>query len=225
MKVSQKDMPKVMLLVILIGGCLVFIGATVLNRKPETAEKKAPPNLLLGNPTQVAAIEPVVSDQQYVEQIEEWSKPPIAPQGDPFRMVLSQDIMKSLNYMRSGARSTATASRPPSEFVFRDNGSGVFNPLEDTSRPIDFPNIMVQGVIVSDGETFATVLVNDSVRYAGVGEALGDDLVIEKISQRGIQVRAAKEHAFIEVSKSYKPNGMANSASQANGRRGNRRSR
>jgi hypothetical protein len=229
MKVSPKDMPKVMLLVVLIGGCLIYIGSLLLNRPAETVRKAAPPReIMAGQPTQTAALEPMATDQQYVEQIESWGRPPVAPQGEPFRMVLSQDIIDAMRRQRGP--STTGSSRPPSELgIYSSDGNRVFDPLQDPSRAIDFPMVTVQGVIVDTSlgapTNFATVLVDDRVRFVKAGDPLGDDLVVERVTNRGVQIRAAKEHAFIEVSKGYKPTGMSAAAASAAGNRRGRRSR
>jgi len=209
MKVAQKDMPKVMLLVILIGGCLIYIGVTVLNtRKAAAAEaaQKSESASFVGTPTQVAALEPTASPQQYVEQIESWSKPPAAPIGDPFREVLPQDILRSINAQKS--------HQPAPAPQITGNGFQPMNPT--TGLPdarIDFPMVTVQGVVVdtSDGNptNFATISIDGKVYYAKAGDVIGNDLVVKKVSQLGAWIRAAKEEAFIEVSKSYKPTGMA----------------
>ena len=216
MKVSPKDMPKVLMLVVLIGGCLIYIFAILMNRKPSPSEppvaQGAPaPNIVAGTPQQTAALEPQVSPEQYKEQIEEWSKPPTAPvTGNPFRAVLPRDIAAGIANQR--------ANRLPNRQI---SGTG-FGPGTGAVDPtlgglpnvrIDFPTITVQGVVVdtSTGSptNFASLLVDNSLHFAKQGDVIGNDLVVEKVSLNGIQVRAAKEHAFIEVSKSYKPNGMA----------------
>lgn len=233
MKVSPKDMPKIMMLVILIGGCLVYIAATLMNR-PAEPTAKAPVrnnNIVAGNPTQTAAIEPSASPEQYVQQIEEWSKPPTAlSANDPFREVLPRDIMRSLQAQKNQRGSSPRAEISGHSFG-PDAANGGVAPFggDLPDARIDFPTITVQGVVVDsssgDPTSFATILVDNSLRFAKAGDPIGSDLVVEKVSQRGVQIRAAKEHCFIEVSKSYRPNGMAAPAPpKASGsRRGSRR--
>jgi len=229
MKVSPKDMPKAFLMVVVIVGLFVYIGSTLSKHSSEAAaEKKAAtapaPNLVAGDPSRTAALEPQATPQQYVEQIESWSKPPAAPQGDPFREVLPRDI---LNSMRQQAQ-----NRTPVRDINGSFGPGSsvgFDPTNPGGMPdvrIDFPTIEVQGVVVDTSSgaptNFATLLVDGAIRFAKAGEPIGNDLVVEKVTQMGVQIRAAREHAFIEVAKSYKPNGMAPAAPQ--GAAGRRRS-
>src|SRR5690242_18829952 len=107
MKVSPKDMPKVMILCLFIVGTLIFIGSTLMNHSKEVAQEKAAPaapNITSGRGTRVSSLEPNPADpQQYLEQLQEWSKPPTAPLGnpDPFREVLARDIMMSLQSQHS----------------------------------------------------------------------------------------------------------------------------
>jgi hypothetical protein len=220
MKVSPKDMPKVVLLVAGIIIAVVIIGSTLTKHgsdvAKETADKAAKAaatsNIVSGQPVQTAALEPSASPQQYVEQIENWSKPPTAQvTGSPFREVLPRDIARSLSEQRNLRGSV------PNPIGGGANGFGPgFHGGFDPTNPglpnvqIDFPTIMVTGVVVgTESGSFATLRVNDVLRFAKEGEVLGNGLVVEKVTQRGVQIRAAKEHAFIEVSKSYKPNGMA----------------
>ena len=133
--------------------------------------------------------------------------------------------MKSLAYNRNH-------SMPPSQINSSGSfgpGTGVFDPTNGNLPDvrIDFPTISVQGVIVdtsTGSETnYATVMVDGGVHFVKEHDLLGNDLVVEKVTLRGVQIRAAKEHAFIEISKSYKPNGMAPPAPpRASGRRRSR---
>jgi hypothetical protein len=218
MKVSPKDMPKVLILCLLIVGTLIFISMTLMNHSKEVAQEKAPPaapDITAGQGTRVSSLEPnPANPQQYLEQLQEWSNPPTAPMGnpDPFREVLPRDIMMSL---RSQHDNRGGMPRP------QISGNGTFGPGTGAFDPtqalpdvrIDFPTVMVQGVIVDNSsgapENFATILVDNQQKFAKAGDPIGNDLVVEKVTLRGVQIRAAKEHAFIEISKSYKPNGMA----------------
>jgi len=219
MKVSPKDMPKVILLVAGIIIAVVIIGSTLTKHSADVAKEAADkaakpqtsPDLVAGNPVRTAALEPAASPQQYVEQIENWSKPPTAQvNGTPFREVLPRDIQRSLMAQRNQRGSVPNPIAGSGGF---GPGTGRFDPTAPGGLPnveIDFPNITVTGVVVgTESGSFATIRVNDALHFAKEGEVIGNDLVVEKVTQRGVQIRAAKEHAFIEVSKSYKPNGMA----------------
>lgn len=210
-------MPKVMILCLLIVGTLIFIGVTLSNHKKDVAQENAPtvaPNITAGPGTRTAALEPTANPQQYLEQLQEWSNPPTAPMGnpDPFREVLPRDIMMSLQAQHSNR-----GSMPPRQISGNGSfgpGTGAFDPTQALPDVrIDFPMVTVQGVVVDNStgapENFATMLVDNQLKFAKAGDPIGNDLVVEKVTMRGVQIRAAKEHAFIEISKSYKPNGMA----------------
>ena len=215
MKVSPKDMPKAIILLIAIGCFFIYIATTLLNHsKAQSAENTPAPNLLAGSPVRTAAVEPTAATpQQYAEEIEAWSRPPTAvAAGNPFRMVLSRDIMNSLAQQRN-----ERGAMPPRQIngTGFGPGTGAFDPTQGNLPDvrIDFPDIKVQGVIVdtSTGSptNFATILVDNAPHFAKAGDVIGNDLVVEKVTLQGVQIRAAKEHAFIEIDKSYKPNGMA----------------
>jgi len=212
MKISPKDMPKVLILCLFILGTFIFIGVTLMNHGKEVAQKPAStaPDITAGKGTRVSALEPNADPQQYLEQLQEWSNPPTAPAGNPnpFREVLPRDIMMSLQAQHENR------SMPPRQI----SGNGTFGPGTGVVDPtqglpnvqIDFPTITVKGVVVNEqAGSFATLLVDNQQKFAKEGDPIGNDLVVEKVTMQGVQIRAAKEHAFIEISKSYKPNGMA----------------
>jgi len=202
MKVSQKDTPLAVGLVVLILGVFVWIGYRYMNNRQEEQAKKeaAHAPIVAGAPVQTAALEPNADPQAYLKQIEAWNQPPASLSGDPFREVLPRDVVRNISTQR----------RPAPQIT----GNG-FDPTQMglPSAAIDFPTITVDGVVVDPAygsqANFATLHVNDKIMYARIGDVIGNDLVVENVTQMGVTIRAAKEHAFIEVSKSYKPNGMA----------------
>ena len=201
MKVSPKDTPLAVGLVVLILGVFVWIGYKYMNNRQEEQAKKAAEHapIVAGAPTQTAALEPNADPQAYLNQIEAWNQPPASLAGDPFREVLPRDVIRDISTQR----------RPQNQI------GGSLDPTQMglPSAAIDFPTITVDGVVVDPAygsqSNFATLHVNDKIMYARIGDVIGNDLVVENLTQLGVTIRAAKEHAFIEVSKSYKPNGMA----------------
>ena len=232
MKVSPKDKPVIALLVLAIAVVLVIIGYTFINHKQQVAQETPPPagNIVAGAPKTTADLEPALNPEKYREQIEEWSKPPAAETpGNPFREVLPHGV---------GAGIRSTGQPIPHQIGGSSFGPGTGNAAFDPTRNgglpdvrIDFPNLTVQGVVVdtSTGSptNFATILVDNAPHFAKAGDVIGNDLVVEKVTLRGVQIRAAKEHAFIEISKTYRPNGIAPPAPPKAGghRHGSRRHR
>jgi len=208
MKVSPKDTPKVLLLIIGIGVALIFIVTTLLNQPKDTktVAKAAPDtnNIVAGSPTPSAEVEPQGGEQIYAEQIEAWSRPAGPAAGNPFREVLPRE------------HGSSQRSAPPREISGNSlGGNSAVNPMNGglPSAMVNFPVITVEGVVVNQitgaPTGFATLKVDDQTVFAKVGDVISNDMVVEKVTQLGVTIRAAKEHAFIEVSKSYKPNGMA----------------
>lgn len=208
MKLQPKDQPKAIALVIAIGVCFVFIGSSLLktmrgNESPAPAPTDQP--LVAGNPVQTAALTPQADPMQYVANLEHWSQPPPAPPGDPFREVLPRGVAQTM---------TTPVQRPHSEM----GGHLPNTPLDPTGLPnpgamIDFPEIKCQGVLV-DGSTgtptsVAVLEINNQVIYAKPGQILGNALKLDRVTELGAWIWAAKEHAFIEVSRSYRPTGIA----------------
>lgn len=209
MKISPQDQPKAIGLVVLIGLLFVYIGSTLVKNKNEQAKqpKTEVASFVAGQPVETAALEPQTDPMQFVNNEEHWSQPPAMPPGDPFREVLPKDVAARL-------RGSAPAPRPPSQIGGTLGGNGVLNPtLPNPIATIDFPEIKVQGVIVDTSQgtptDFAVLEINNKVLYAKAGDVLGNGLKVDKVTQLGVSIAAAKEHAFIEISKSYKPNGMA----------------
>jgi hypothetical protein len=215
MKISSQDQPKAILLGLGILVCIGVIGSTVVKSTSAKKDEAKPSPLLAGNPQQVAALEPEQDPMQYVRNIERWSQPPMAPAGDPFREVLPRYVAQSL---REGIQTRPATQITGSGF---GGGAAVDPMLPNPTAAIDFPEIRVQGVVADEatGSSYAVLFLNNQVRYAKPGEVIEKGLKVDKVSELGIWIWAGKEHAFIEVSKSYKPNGMAPPAPAASRRR------
>jgi hypothetical protein len=210
MKISPQDQPKAIAAVVGIGICLVFIGSTLMKNKSEQAKepKTEVASFVAGKPVETAALEPKADPMEYVKNIQQWSQPPDAPQGDPFREVLPKDLAARL-------RNKVPVSRPAPQITGTGfGGNTALNPtLPGAKAMIDFPDVKVQGVIVdsSDGTptNFAVLEIDNKVSYAKAGDVIGNGMKVDKVTELGVWITAAKEHAFIEIDKSYKPNGMA----------------
>lgn len=209
MKVSPQDQPKVIALLLAIGLIAVYIGNTFLKHKSELAKQPATEtaSFVAGKPVETAALEPATDPMQFVNNVEHWSQPPAMPPGDPFREVLPKDLAARL-------RNNVGTPRPTPQIGGTLGGNGVLNPtLPNATATIDFPQVTVQGVIVDTSQAtptnFAVLNINNKVLYAKDGQVVGNGLKVDKVTELGVWMWAAKEHAFIEISKSYKPNGMA----------------
>lgn len=206
MKVQPQDKPKAIALVIGIGICFIAIGSTLLKTVRGGSDQGPAPAapLVAGDPVQTAALTPQADPMQYIKNLERWSQPPVAPPGDPFREVLPRGVAEHFD------RPVAIQQRPPSEI----SGRGFQNPLNPTlpnpGAMIDFPEIKVQGVLVDPGNaSMAVLVINNQTIYAKAGDILGNSLKMDKVTESGAWIWAGKEHAFIEVSRSYKPTGIA----------------
>lgn len=206
MNISSQDQPKAILLGLGILVCVAIIGSTVLKNTASKADEPKASPLVMGNPQQVAALDAEPDPMQYVHNIEKWSQPPMAPAGDPFREVLPRNVAQSL---REGIRSKPA----PSEISGNSFGgnSAVDPMLPNPTATIDYPEIRVQGVVADEatGTSYAVLMIGNQTTYAKPGEVLARGLKVDQVSELGIWIWAGKEHAFIEVSKSYKPTGMA----------------
>ncbi len=209
MKISPKDQPKIIALVVAIGLIAIYIGNMYLKNKSELAKQPATEtaSFVAGKPVETAALEPATDPMQFVNNVEHWSQPPTMPPGDPFREVLPKDLAARL-------RNNVGTPRPRPQIGGTLNGTGVLNPtLPNATATIDFPEVKVQGVIVDSSRgtptNFAVLNVNNQVSYAKAGDVVGNGIKVDKVTELGVWIWAAKEHAFVEISKTYKPNGMA----------------
>lgn len=207
MKIQPQDQPKAIALVLGIVVCLALIGKTVMGvvGGDKSAENKpAPSPIVAGAPERTAALEPQADPMQYLKNVEAWSRPPMAPAGDPFRTVLPRSVSRSL---ASGMGSSSP--RPASEITGNSfDGPG----LPPANFRVEFPDIKVQGVLIDKSSgtptSFAVLQINGQTTYAKAGDIIGNALKVDRVTELGVWIWAAKEHAFIEVDKAYRPNGM-----------------
>jgi hypothetical protein len=208
MTVNKQDTTKAIALVALLVLVLAFIAYTLSNATRGSSSSSTQPKSDVAKVDVSAMVksEDDTDPMAYVATIEQYSTPPSGPVIDPFRGVLPKQAPGRAT--NTGGNTTA---KPPSEF---GNGSGLspFNPNNNPGAQLaDFPEIRVEGVLIDfsrPSSTYAVLEVGGKMMYLKAGDKLQKDLEVVRITEAGIWIQAAKERAFIEVSRAYKPTGL-----------------
>lgn len=207
MTVNKQDTTKAIALVALLVLVLAFIAYTVSNATRGSSSASAPKsNLAKVDVAEMVKSGDTTDPMAYVATIEQYSAPPSGPVVDPFRGVLPKQAPGRAATTGSGN----TTVRAANEF---ENPSGLnpFKPGTPGAQLADFPEIKVEGILLDfsrPSSTYAVVEVGGKMMYLKQGDKLQKDLEITKITESGIWIQAAKEKAFIEVSRAYKPTGL-----------------